>query len=335
MPTEHAPLELVWTPHSPDAPAAQLGGLCYGPAGESNLPEVALARLGVRRPDAPLFSLFASSQPVECARLGALRLWRRPDCVFAALSIEENTYRDFPSPLREASRHAYRTLFESLAREGYSAPWRFWNYLADIHGEEAGLERYRQFNYGRQQAFADAGRSVNAAVPAACALGSQGGPLVVAVLAGRKPALAIENPRQVSAYDYPSDYGPRAPTFARACVSLLGARPQLWLSGTASIVGHHTRHAGDVAEQTRETLRNIRALLDEARRRLPEADFALSALHYTVYLRHPEHQPRVAELLAAEVGPMLNAVYLQADICRADLLVEIEASAGHPLRVAP
>ncbi|RXZ43878.1 hypothetical protein [Crenobacter cavernae] len=329
MPNEH--LELVWTACPPDSPAALLGGLCYGPAGETGLPEVAMARLGVPTPDLPLFSLFASRQPVEHARFGALRLWRHPDCLFAALSVEEDAYGEALSPLREASRVAYRTLFDALEKEGYSAPWRFWNYLADIHGDEAGLERYRQFNYGRQQAFADAGRSVNAAVPAACALGSQRGPLVVAVLAGREPALAIENPRQVSAYDYPSDYGPRAPAFARASVSWLDGRPQLWLSGTASIVGHRTLHAGDVAEQTRETLRNIRALLEETRRRLPEADFPLAALHYTVYLRHPEHQPLVAELLAAEVGAKLNAVYLKADVCRADLLVEIEASAGHPL----
>jgi len=331
MPTESTPLELVWTARPPSTSAAVCGGLCYGPAGGTGLAEVAMARLGAADPDAPLFSVFTSRQPVDSTESGALRVWRRPDCLFAALSIDEDDYREWASPLREASRVAYRTLFELLACEGYDSPWRFWNYMADIHGDEDGLERYRQFNFGRQQAFDDVGLKVGASAPAACALGSQRGPLVVAVLAGREPSLAIENPRQISAYNYPSAYGPRAPAFARASVSWLGGRPQLWLSGTASIVGHRTLHMGDVAEQTRETLRNIRALLDEARERVPEADFSLTDLHYTVYVRHPEHQPLVAALLAAEVGDAMNAVYLQADVCRADLLVEIEASAGHSL----
>ncbi|MDN0081363.1 hypothetical protein QU487_01125 [Crenobacter sp. SG2305] len=331
MPTEPTPLELVWTARPSPMPAAVCGGLCYGSAGGADLAEVAMARLGVADSDAPLFSVFTSQQSVDSTQSGTLRVWRRPDCLFAALSVDENDYRTWASPLREASRVAYRTLFELLAREGYDAPWRFWNYMADIHGDEDGLERYRQFNVGRQQAFDDAGLKVGASAPAACALGSQRGPLVVAVLAGREPALAIENPRQVSAYHYPNAYGPRAPAFARASVSRLGGRPQLWLSGTASIVGHRTLHAGDVAEQTRETLRNIRALLDEAHDRVPDADFSLTDLHYTVYVRHPEHQPLVAALLAAEVSAAVNAVYLQADVCRADLLVEIEASAGHPL----
>ena len=46
----------------------------------------------------------------------------------------------------------------------------------------------------------------------------------------------VENPRQVSAYRYPREYGPQSPTFARA---LLPPSPRvpLLLSGTASIDG--------------------------------------------------------------------------------------------------
>lgn len=330
MQTDYAPLQLRWTDHLPDDKSS--GGLCYGP-GDRRLPGITLARLGTSEPALPHVGLFASVDPIAHQEVDGAQVWMHRDYLYAVLSVDEQRFREYQSPLRAASREAYTTLFRLLAREGYPAPWRFWNYLSDIHGEEAGLERYRQFNCGRQDAFLETGHRVTGAVPAACALGTQGGELVVAVMAGRVPAQAIENPRQVSAFSYPRDYGPRAPTFARANLSWLGDHPQLWLSGTASIVGHQTLHAGDIAEQTRETLRNIHAVLEETRRQQPSADFALADLHFTVYVRHPEHQPQVAALLEAEVGPALNAVYLQADICRANLLVEIEGSAGHPLTV--
>ena len=37
----------------------------------------------------------------------------------------------------------------------------------------------------------------------------------------------------------------------------------LFVSGTASIVGHETQHRGDVVAQTRETLANLSSVLAE------------------------------------------------------------------------
>ena len=108
--------------------------------------------------------------------------------------------------------------------------------IRDRHG----LERYRQFNIGRQDAFLDSHRGATGNVPAASAIGLAGGPLSVAFLAGATPALAVENPRQVSAYLYPADYGPRSPTFSRAVRATLSGQEALFVSGTASIVGHRT-----------------------------------------------------------------------------------------------
>ena len=76
----------------------------------------------------------------------------------------------------------------------------------------------------------------------------------------------IENPRQTSAYHYPPKFGKHSPIFSRACSGAARQRPSLFISGTASIVGHETIHPGDVRAQTRETMANINALLDEANR---------------------------------------------------------------------
>ena len=191
------------------------------------------------------------------------------------------------------------------------------------------MERYRQFNVGRQDAFLSHGRSVIGNVPAACALGSAAGGLQIAFLAARAEPIGIENPRQVSAYHYPSQYGPRSPTFSRACLAHLGGRDLLFISGTASIVGHRTLHEGDVAAQARECLHNIQAVIAEANRRAPGTDFRLDNLAYKVYVRRPEDLVKVRHELTQFIQAPVSAVFLQADVCRADLLVEIEASGGH------
>ncbi|MBS1218520.1 MAG: hypothetical protein H6R21_1653, partial [Proteobacteria bacterium] len=143
----------------------------------------------------------------------------------------------------------------------------------------------------------------------------------------------IENPRQLSAYHYPSQYGPRSPTFSRAGLVKLGGRDMLFISGTASIVGHQTLHGGDVAAQTRECLHNIAAIVAEANRLAPDADFRLDQLAYKVYVRHPSDLAAVRDAMAQVIDAPVAAIFLQADVCRADLLVEIEASGGHAIQV--
>jgi enamine deaminase RidA (YjgF/YER057c/UK114 family) len=231
--------------------------------------------------------------------------------------------------LQAASRQAYADVFEVLADSECPHLLRLWNYLARINEETDGTERYRQFNAGRQQAFIEARRSAFEGSPAACALGTTSGPLLVSFLAGRKPPIAIENPRQVSAYRYPETYGLRRPSFSRAAIADVGGgRTVLFISGTASIVGHETVHVGDVRRQTEESLVNINAVRDAAVAQ-GGVDVPLAELICTVYVRRADDLAVVREVFEKTVGAgstaAREAIYLQADICRADLLVEIEA----------
>ncbi|WP_295582712.1 hypothetical protein [uncultured Lamprocystis sp.] len=235
------------------------------------------------------------------------------------------------APLQAATQAAYEAVFELLESRGFKAVLRFWNYFPGVNRVSHNLERYHQFNIGRQNAFLSHGRSVIDNVPAACALGSTDGGLQVAFLAARAEPVGIENPRQISAYHYPDQYGPRSPTFSRASLVNLGGRDLLFISGTASIVGHQTLHAGDVRAQTRECLHNIAAVVAEANRRTPGAGFQLGNLAYKVYIRYREDVVSVRQELIQFIGAPVSAVFLRADVCRADLLVEIEASGGHAL----
>ncbi len=309
-----------------------LGALSYGEngdacdGGDARLTRVASPLLA---PGAPCIDLWRGDGAVQAGRTGRVRWWRDDAWLFGTLDLDEA--QSGAGGFAELSRRAYRDVFETLAQSRRPHLLRIWNYLPRINADGGGLERYRQFNAGRQQAFLEAQRPVLEGAPAACALGTPAGPLAIRFLAGRAEPVAVENPRQVSAYRYPSAYGPRAPTFSRAALADLGGGMlALLISGTASIVGHATVHAGDVRAQTAEALRNLQAVIDSAHTRC-SARFDLARLDCVVYVRHRADTAAVREVLTRSWGApshsLRNAVFLQADICRADLLVEIEAHA--------
>src|ERR1035437_2109288 len=262
--------------------------------------------------------------------------YRHDDGVlFGVIALSETMFEADAdkTPLQQATESAYRQIFTLLDTLRYPYLFRLWNYIADINSHSFGLERYRQFNLGRQDAFLAHGRNVVGNAPAACALGSAQGPLSIAFLAGRVSPLSIETPRQTSACQYPQQYGPRSPTFSRASLVRLRQDEVLFVSGTASIVGHATLHHGDVVAQTRETMANIEAVLAEANRLASQPGFDLASLYYKVSVRPPADLAQIRTQLECIVGTTPNAVYWQADVCRQELLLEIEATAAaHPLR---
>ena len=288
--------------------------------------------------DAPVDDVWlagADQATTLAGQTGAVRWWQRGGWLAAAVDLPEV---DQGEGLQALSGAAYDALFAVLQARGTPHVLRFWNYLARINDEVAGLERYRRFNLGRQQAFDRARRSAFEGSPAASAVGSvPGAPLQVRVIASAQPvSQPVENPRQVSAYRYPSAYGPVAPSFSRAALLARGDGGALlaW-SGTASIVGHASVHLGDVHAQALEACRNLDAVLAAARAMPAGRPLgALADASLTVYVRHPQDAPAVAQALAAYLGEgaaaLAQAVWLQADICRAELLVEIEGVLSGP-----
>ena len=276
-----------------------------------------------------LCEVWRTQQAVEAGARGGVRYARTSEMLFGCISVRES---DAPSaeqtPLYRATEQAYGEILGTLDALDYPHLIRVWNYVPEINRDTHGVERYRQFNAARQATLLGRGRPVTGNVSAACALGAAvGSPFVVYFLASRNAPSYIENPRQVSAYNYPPQYGRRSPVFSRATVLHEPESMTLFISGTASIVGHQTIHAGDAAAQTRETITNIEALLAEANRVTGSEEFTLNALACKVYVRDPSDLPVIQAELRAALGPTARPVYLQADICRRDLSVEIEATA--------
>lgn len=239
--------------------------------------------------------------------------------LFGSLSLEQRA----GDTLETLAAQAYMRIFGFIDHFGYCNLLRVWHYFPHINDDENGLERYRGFNIGRHASFVANGRSIGEEdVPAASALGSNSGSLVIYFMASTLPGKAVENPRQVSAYHYPQTFGPSSPIFVRAMSASLGGQYCFFISGTASIVGYETMHQGDAEKQTAETLLNIRTLLQQ----IPHYDPARGRMLLKVYLRHIGDLPMVRAKVQAEFGPACKAVYLHSNICRSDLLLEIEGA---------
>lgn len=228
-------------------------------------------------------------------------------------------------PLDAVTYSIYQNIFRLVEEQGYPNLLRVWNYLSDINEEQDDLERYRRFCVGRYNAFAEFRTNFERALPAGSGIGIHTPGVVLCFLASRETGKPVENPRQVNAYRYPPQYGPRSPSFSRAMINDWGTRRQLFLSGTASIVEHHTRHAGDTHAQLAETLNNIRVLLQHAAD-VTGVEFQGESARavFKVYIRRPEDFPLIEEVLERELGRQASVLYLNGDLCRRDLLVEIE-----------
>ena len=154
--------------------------------------------------------------------------------------------------------------------------------------------------------------------------------MLILFIATKQPVLFIENPDQISAYAYPSHYSPRSPSFARASVHQTSLNKQLYISGTASIVGHKSLFPGDIVGQTKQTIKNIEKLIQHAGKKfnvsthfnISDSTADLSSIK--IYLRNPDDLAKVTPLIQKFVPLCNNICYLQADICRQELDIEIE-----------
>ncbi|WP_250517337.1 FkbO/Hyg5 family chorismatase [Caballeronia sp. INDeC2] len=228
-----------------------------------------------------------------------------------------------------ATRQAYGDAFALVRELKFPKIFRMWNFIAHINGaNREGLEVYRDFCRGRAIAF-ERDYAHASGMPAATGIGTWGDGVGFYFLACRESAVRhIENSRQTPAYEYPQRYGPKPPSFARGTQ----LRDTLFVSGTASILGHETVHEGDLQKQCSVAIGNIAHLIGAENLEKPglRGGYTLRDLDkIKVYYRHSADLPRVMKLAQAAFHPDASIRYLNVQICRADLLVEIEGIASH------
>lgn len=268
-----------------------------------------------------MLEVWTSDQPVTVHKTAEFASATSGEMLVGMLQLEEEP----GAGLQVTTERAYRRLLHHIQELGYPYLWRIWNFFPRINEDEHGLERYRQFCVGRYQALAGTLQGFPGSLPAGTAVGTRSGPLQLYALAGTRPAAHLGNPRQIHAYEYPEHYGPCSPSFARATLIQSDLHTQLFISGTASVVGHESRHMGLPETQTMETVDNLRALFAHADE-LSGATHSHSSSRgrYKVYVRKPDHLEAIQQALSIPLFASSQIVYLQGDLCRRELLVEIE-----------
>lgn len=326
------------------------------------MPTAALPRLQVDYVDAPLPGLLAADDVLAVFGFGAgaphahdprylrvplqphgpapLEVWRAqgpvrhgrddgiawaadPALLFGALEPDEGE-----DGIEAATEAAYARLLAFCRAQGYPHLLRTWNYLDAITEGKGDQERYRRFCVGRARGL---GAVDPGTLPAATAIGRRDGVRALQLywLAARVPGTGLENPRQLSAWRYPRQYGPQPPSFARAMLPPAGAAMPLLISGTASVVGHESRHHDCVESQLAETFANFDSLLAAARARCPELPPRFGAgTRLKVYVRDAAALPQVAAALQAHLDPAVPRLLLHAAVCRRELRVEIDGVHG-------
>jgi chorismate lyase/3-hydroxybenzoate synthase len=268
----------------------------------------------------PVVEVWRSESPVVSGTRGPVSFSKNEQVLLGQLSVDE---RDHGS-LEEASREAYETILPFAGDMGFPHYLRIWNYIPDINGEVDGVERYKRFCSGRHAGLERFGFPENR-LPAASGVGSPPGEILVYFLAARDAGTQLENPRQVSAFRYPPQYGPKSPAFSRAMVKDWGVGKHLYISGTASIVGHESRHRDDVVPQLTESLRNMSTLVRSAGSEHGVAIDSLAGLSQVkVYVRDEQDHGLIREHMDELLGEDVPVIYLGGDLCRKNLLVEVE-----------
>ncbi|MDR1384403.1 MAG: hypothetical protein LBJ67_11275 [Planctomycetaceae bacterium] len=243
------------------------------------------------------------------------------------------------------SLNAFQKLQTLLVRESYNISnlYRTWLYLGHIVDIEDETQRYKELNRARTDFFngqdfitdflPQGYRGV--AFPASTGIGADDYDVVIssqAIKSERKNLILVplENPLQTPAFDYGQVYSPQSPKFSRAMAFVDGNDAKVYISGTASITDSESRFQGNPEHQTHQTLDNIAALVTEenlSKHGINGFRATLEQLAVArVYVKNPSDFPTIRRVCEERIyGTPI--VYVFADVCRPELLVEIEGIA--------
>jgi len=259
---------------------------------------------------------------VSYKQVGAVKLAECSEYTVAVIQTESTD----GSEIRSHTRQAYFELIKAVRSTNHTNMVRMWNYFDEINSGEGDDEKYRQFSIGRAEAFQALGVDDEHA-PTGTAIGTQGGGLTLIAVASDHEYCPIENPRQTSAFHYPSIYGPKSPKFSRGGFVSSESHRLFLISGTAAVVGHESNFHYDTALQTDETIKNLAYLCDAISEAKPGTrQFALDEKSILrVYIKNPEDYILVSKIISAGLNvDERNIAYLHGTICRRELMVEVD-----------
>lgn len=243
---------------------------------------------------------------------------------------------DLDLPICEQSEQAFCKAEEILKAEkmNFGDIVRQWNYLERITDLIHGNQCYQDFNDVRSRFYASSEWLYG--YPAATGIGTQYGGVQIDFNAvkGNIDIVPLDNDWQRAAHDYSDnvlishriDSEKETPKFERGKLLTDQSLKMIYISGTAAIRGEDSIMDRNVLLQTEITLENIQHLigLEEGRKNLLEHSGKLEFLR--VYLKN-ETDVHVVKKDLDKLCTGVPIAYLYADVCREELLVEIEGIA--------
>ena len=233
----------------------------------------------------------------------------------------------------EQSTDIFEGIGKMLSVNGFrtSDIYRQWNYIPGITMLNDGSQNYQEFNDARSIFY---GRdNWTGGYPAATGIGTAAGGVVVEICAIKDEQCAnqpIDNPLQIAAHNYSQQVldgkvierlsERTTPKFERA--RLLGGT--ILISGTAAIKGECSNYSTDAVEQAAETMEIMDRLT--SKENIPVENNGSTYDLLRVYVKRENDIPAVCDYMQQHY-PATQKHYLVADVCRPELLIEIEGVA--------
>ena len=260
----------------------------------------------------------AKPQIVSFKEVSCGRILKLTDRSFLALSAIEGISSLNPLQQAKTMMENAESILKQFGADFLSVP-RTWMWLSDI------LSWYGDFNNVRNRFFNERGIITQdncLSLPASTGIGLaplSGSSCAMDLLAVIAPAGSIQYLPGAGRQNCPIQYGS---AFSRAAVSITPAGKTAFVSGTACIDAEgKTAHIDDPEGQVNETIENVRFVLKDIH---CSDEAVVSAV---AYCKTTEVENVFNKLQRNLPWPIVIAI---CDICRHDLLFELEATAKIP-----
>jgi len=222
---------------------------------------------------------------------------------------------------------------------------RQWNYIENILNNDDAIQHYQEFNNQRTGFYGTV--KWDSGYPSATGIGTEAGGVGINLIAVKSSAnydvYSIKNPKQTDAHGYSEKvlWGSKeglsktTPKFERGKIIITNNYIDIYVSGTAAIIGENTIPEIDVKSQTRTTIENILSLvsIENLKNNIPEKYHSrlnklidgFSFSYIRVYVKQENYVREVKKICLEYFGDS-PTIFVVADICRKNLLVEIEGA---------
>ncbi|MHC4394374.1 MAG: Rid family hydrolase [Planctomycetota bacterium] len=298
---------------------SQVRSQIYGDIDEGLSPSLLVCKEGLLGSFAgvQVYAIISDSKPevIKLDTISCGRVVNLPNCRYLTLSGISALQFESATEQARAMLEMAESALKQFGGDIHSVP-RTWMWLGDI------LSWYDDFNRVRNLFFTERGTLGNAghrSMPASTGIGlgpANGGACSMDLTAVLEPQNSIQYLQAAGKQQCAFDYGS---AFSRASRAATPAGETVFVSGTASIdLSGATTNIDDPEGQIKETIRNVRAVLKDMN--TTDKD----VVQVMAYCKTTEVERIFRKIKDDLAWPWVTMI---CDVCRPDLLFEIEATA--------